>query len=85
MAKDVTNPLEAPDNFNYMGEVRMGFYQDKISGKMKVTVKPIPADENDKVALSITALYTAAVREALQTVSSAVAQAGLLDELRKLN
>jgi hypothetical protein len=85
MAKDITNPLEAPDGFNYMGQVSMGFWQDRITGKMTVTVKPKPADENDKTAMAITALYAAAVQKSLEAISSSVAQTGLLDQLRKLN
>jgi len=74
-----------PALFNYMGKVEMGFYQEKIGGKMHIIIKPIPADENDKVGLAITALYTAAVQEALKTVSKAVEQAGLIDQLSKLS
>ena len=70
-----------PTLHNFIGSVEMGFYQDKISGKLKITITPKPADENDKVALSITALYTAAVRESLMTVSKAVEQAGLIQKL----
>lgn len=73
-----------PALFKYMGKVEMGFYQEKISGQMKVVVKPTPADDNDRTALAITALYTAAVQEALQTVSKAVQQAGLIERLSNI-
>jgi len=78
------NPLTDPALYRYMGKVEMGFYQEKIGGQMQVTLKPTPVDENDKTAMAITALYTAAIKEALVTVSKAVQQAGLIEQLNKL-
>jgi len=73
-----------PALFNFMGTVTLGFYQDKLSGKMKVVVTPEPSDENDQTALAITALYTAAVREGLVAVSKAVQQGGLIEKLQEI-
>ena len=73
-----------PATHKFMGEVTMGFYQSKITGKMQIVITPKPADENDNTTTAITALYTAAVQKALETISQAIQQAGLIEQLSKL-
>ena len=81
----MSDPTKNPEAFNYMGSVTMGFYQDKVSGKMTVKITPSPADEEDKAAMAITALYAAAVQKSLEAISAAVSQAGLIEQLSKLS
>jgi hypothetical protein len=73
-----------PAVFDFFGHVELGFYRNKIDGKMQVVVKPIPTNVQDQTAIQITALYTAAVQASLEAVSKQVEQLGLVQKLKDL-
>lgn len=74
-----------PAVFDYFGEVTLGFFQSKLDGKLRVVVTPKSADNNNPVALQITALYTAAIQKSLEVVSKQVEQLALVKKLKDLS
>ena len=73
-----------PAVFDYFGKVELGFYRNKIDGRMQVVVTPHASNNDDVTAVQITALYTAAVQASLEAISKQVEQLGLVKKLKDL-
>jgi hypothetical protein len=73
--------IDPVDN-EYLGEVKLGFYRNRKTNKMIMSIGPNPANREDKAAMATMALYTAAIRESIGVINQNIEQAQLIEKLR---